>query len=60
MNNNEIKLGIVFASLTFGIFFMIFGIVSIIEMYRVQERCEFLEKQVEQQTTLIEYLRGEE
>ena len=60
MNNGEIKLGIVFTSLTFGIFFMIFGIVSIIEMYRVSERCEFLEKQIEQQTTLIEYLRGEE
>lgn len=60
MSNGEIKLGIVITSLTFGIFFMIFGIVSIIEMYRVEEKCTFLEKQIEQQTVMIELLRGEE
>jgi hypothetical protein len=52
-------MGIVFFSLGMGVFFIIFGIVSIIEMFRVQERCEYLEKQIEQQSMLIEYLKGE-
>ena len=57
--NNDVKMGIVFFSLGMGLFLMMFGIVAIIEMYRVQERCEYLEKQIEQQSMLIEYLKGE-
>jgi hypothetical protein len=41
--NNDVKMGIVFFSFGMGLFFVIFGIVAIIEMYRVQERCEYLD-----------------
>ena len=53
----EIKMSVVFGSLLGGIFFMIFGIVSIIEYQRIQEKSIYLEKQIEQQTMLIEYLK---
>ena len=53
----EIKMSVVFGSLIGGIFLMIFGIVSIIEYQRIQEKCTYLEKQIEQQTMLIEYLK---
>ena len=55
--NEEIKMSVVFGSLLGGIFFMIFGIVSIIEYQRIEEKCIYLEKQIEQQTMLIEYLK---
>lgn len=57
--NNEIKMSLVFGSLLGGILFAIFGIVSIVEYQRIQERCIYLEQQIEQQTMLIEYLKGE-
>lgn len=59
METTAIKLSVVFGSLLGGIFFMILGIVSIIEYQRIQEKCIYLEKQIEQQTMLIEYLKGE-
>lgn len=55
---NEIKMSVVFGSLLVGIFFMIFGIVSIIEYQRIQEKCIYLEKQIKEQTMLIDYLKG--
>lgn len=57
--NNDIKIATVFGSLFLGILFMIFGIVSIIEYCRISERNIYLEQTIEQQTMLIEYLRGE-
>ena len=57
--NNEIKMKVVFGSLFLGILFMIFGIVAIIELNRISERNIYLEQTIEQQTMLIEYLRGE-
>lgn len=54
---NEIKMSVVSGSLLGGIFFMIFGIVSIIEYQRIQEKCIYLEKQIEEQTMLIDYLK---
>ena len=56
----ETKMWVVFTSLTGGIIMMILGIVAFIEMNRIQEKCTYLEKQIEQQTMLIEYLKGEE
>lgn len=55
----EIKMSVVFGSLFGGILFMIFGIIAIDRMYEAQEEVISLEKQIEQQTMLIEYLRGE-
>lgn len=55
----EIKIAVVIGSLFFGILFSIFGIVCIIEYYRISERNIYLEQTIEQQTMLIEYLRGE-
>ena len=60
MNKEEIKMSVVFASLFGGLLFMMLGIISIIEYTRVEERCMYLEKQIEQQTMLIEYLGGKE
>ena len=57
--NNEIKGMVVFGSLFLGILFMIFGIVAVIELNRISERNIYLEQTIEQQTMLIEYLRGE-
>lgn len=53
----EIKMSVVLASLLGGIIFMILGIVAIVEYSEIQERCIYLEKQIEQQTMLIEYLK---
>lgn len=57
--NNDIKIATVFGSLFLGILFMIFGIAAIIELNRISERNIYLEQTIEQQTMLIEYLRGE-
>lgn len=56
--NNEIKMSLVLGSLLGGVFFAIFGIISIVEYQRIQEKCIYLEKQIEQQTMLIDYLKG--
>lgn len=56
--NETIKFSVVLGSLMFGIFSIIFGIVSVIEFNRIQEKCNYLEKQIEQQTMLIDYLKG--
>ncbi len=55
----EIKMSVVFGSLFGGIFILILGIISFVEYQRISEKCIYLEKQIEQQTMLIEYLRGE-
>lgn len=60
MNKEVIKSSVVFVSLFGGLLFMILGIISIVEYSRVEERCFYLEKQIEQQTMLIEYLGGKE
>lgn len=60
MNKEVIKSSVVFASLFGGLLFMMLGIISIIEYTKVEERCMYLEKQIEQQTMLIEYLGGKE
>ena len=57
--SKEIKSGTVFFSLGVGLFLGFLGIISIFEMMKIQERCEYLEKQIEQQTMLIEYLKGD-
>lgn len=56
----EIKMSVVFGSLFGGLLILILGIISFVEYQRVQEKCIYLEKQIEQQTMLIEYLRGEQ
>ena len=56
--NETVKISVVFGSIMFGLLSTIFGIVSIIEYQRVQEKCIYLEKQIEQQTMLIDYLKG--
>lgn len=58
--NETIKISLVFGSLMFGILGVIFGIVSVIEYNKIYEKCIYLEKQIEQQTMLIDYLKGEE
>lgn len=60
MNKEIIKMSVVFVSFFGGLLFTIFGIICIIEYSRVEERCMYLEKQIEQQTMLIEYLGGKE
>lgn len=55
----EIKMSVVFSSLFGGILILILGIISLVEYQRISEKCIYLEKQIEQQTMLIEYLRGE-
>lgn len=56
--NETIKISVVVGSLGAGVFSIIFGIVSVIELNRIQEKCIYLEKQIEQQTMLIDYLKG--
>ena len=56
----EINMSLVFGSLFGGTLVMILGIIAIIKYGEIQERCIYLEKQIEQQTMLIEYLKGEE
>lgn len=56
----EIKMSLVFGSLFGGTLFMVLGIIALFEYGEIQERCIYLEKQIEQQTMLIEYLKGEE
>ena len=53
-----IKMSVVIGSAMFGLFFGLLGIVSIVEYQRIQEKCTYLEKQIEQQTMLIDYLKG--
>ena len=55
----EIKMSVVFGSLLLGTLFLLFGIVSIVEYLKISEKCIYLEDTIEQQTMLIEYLRGE-
>ena len=57
--NNEIKTATVFFSVGIGLLFTLFGIAAIIELNRISERNIYLEQTIEQQTMLIEYLRGE-
>ncbi len=56
----EIKMATVFFSVGIGLLCTLFGIVSIIELNRISERCTYLEDTIEQQTMLIEYLKGED
>ena len=56
--SEEVKSGTVFFSLGVGVFLGFLGIISIFQIMEIQERCEYLEKQIEQQTMLIEYLKG--
>lgn len=56
--NETIKKSVVLGSIMFGLLFGILGIVSIVEYQRIQEKCTYLEKQIEQQTMLIDYLKG--
>ena len=56
--NETIKTSVVLGSIMFGLLFGILGIVSIVEYQRIQEKCTYLEKQIEQQTMLIDYLKG--
>lgn len=56
--NETIKMSVVFGSLIFAIFIGILGVVSFVEYERIQEKCIYLEKQIEQQTMLIDYLKG--
>lgn len=57
--NEEIKMSVVFGSLFGGLLILVLGIVSFVEYQRISEKCIYLEKQIEQQTMLIEYLKGE-
>ena len=57
--NEEIKMSVVFGSLMFAIIIGILGIISFVEYQRIQEKCIYLEKQIEQQTMLIDYLKGD-
>ena len=55
--NEKIKMSVVFGSLMFAIIIGILGIISFVEYQRIQEKCIYLEKQIEQQTMLIDYLK---
>ena len=55
----DIKLSVVIGSVVIGLLFTLFGIAAIIELNRISERNIYLEQTIEQQTMLIEYLRGE-
>ena len=55
----EIKASTVFFSLFGGIFMIILGIISFVEYQRISEKCNYLQKQVKEQSTLIEYLKGD-
>ena len=57
--NETIKMSVVFGSLIFAIIIGILGIISFVEYQRIQEKCIYLEKQIEQQTMLIDYLKGD-
>ena len=57
--NEKIKMSVVFCSLMFAIIIGILGIISFVEYQRIQEKCIYLEKQIEQQTMLIDYLKGD-
>lgn len=57
MNNETIKMSVVFGSLMFAIIIGILGIISFVEYQRIQEKCIYLEEQIEQQTMLIDYLK---
>lgn len=57
--NETIKMSVVFGSLMFAIIIGILGIISFVEFQRIQEKCIYLEKQIEQQTMLIDYLKGD-
>ena len=57
--NEKIKMSVVFGSLMFAIIIGILGIISFVECQRIQEKCIYLEKQIEQQTMLIDYLKGD-
>lgn len=59
MSKEEIKMSVVFGSLLLGLLFSIFGIISLVEYLKISEKCIYLEDTIEQQTMLIEYLRGE-
>lgn len=49
-----------FISVGIGLLCTLFGIVAVIELNRISERNIYLEQTIEQQTMLIEYLRGED
>ena len=55
--NETIKMSVVFGSLMFAIIIGILGIISFVEYQSIQEKCIYLEKQIEQQTMLIDYLK---
>ena len=57
--NEKIKMSVVFCSLMFAIIIGILGIISFVEYQRIQEKCIYLENQIEQQTMLIDYLKGD-
>lgn len=57
--NETIKMSVVFGSLIFAIIIGILGITSFVEYQRIKEKCIYLEKQIEQQTMLIDYLKGD-
>ena len=56
----KIKMSVVFGSLFLGTLFALFGIVAIVECNELTERNIYLEQTIEQQTMLIEYLRGKD
>lgn len=58
--NETIKMSLVICSLIFGTVAGFLGITAFVEYQRIQEKCIYLEKQIEQQTMLIDYLKGEE
>ena len=57
--SEKIKMSVVFGSLIIDIIIGILRIISFVEYQRIQEKCIYLEKQIEQQTMLIDYLKGE-
>ena len=57
--SETIKMSVVFSSLMFAILIGILGVISFVEYQIIQEKCIYLEKQIEQQTMLIDYLKGD-
>lgn len=58
--NNDIKAGILCFCILITLFMSIFGIVAIINYNEISAKNDYLEKQVKEQSLLIDYLKKEE
>lgn len=57
--NNEIKSGVVFVSIIIAFLMTIFMVAIYVEYLKIDNKNEYLEMQIKEQSMLIEYLKKE-